>query len=145
MYQGQKDKLAAIKEYVEKHNDNVKFKMIFLNPPQSKYIEFEELTKIIFDNICTQGIPDELDVLSTHTRIEEISDLEIDSTEIKEECIRLQGNGVVEVSLQYGSDSEAEEDGEYCDDFPFEFDIKINKYFNIEDAEYTFDTDSFYE
>jgi hypothetical protein len=136
MLKEQKKRFYAIKEFVGKQNKNIKFKMIFLNPPQSKIIEFDGLSQIIFDDLYSQAIPDELDALSTHTRLEEITEIEIDSLEIKDEYIYVQGNGVLEVSLQFGSDSESEDDEDYFDEYPFKFKLQLNKEFKIEDSEY---------
>jgi hypothetical protein len=145
MSKEQKNRLYSIKEYVEKNNKNVKFKMIFLNYPQSKEIEFDELQDIIFDDILNNDTPQELDLLSTHTRIEGISDLEIDTLEIKEEIIFCQGNGLIEVSLQAGSDRESQEDDVFYSSFPFEFEITLEKDFTIKESNYIFDTDSYFE
>jgi hypothetical protein len=136
----QKERLYAIKEYVESKNKNVKLEMVFLNPPQYKSIEYDGLSQIIFNDLYNQAIPDELDVLSTHTRLEEINEIEIDSLEIKDESIYIQGNGVIEVSLQFGSDSESEDDDDLFEEYPFDFKLQLNKNFEVEDSEYDFNS-----
>ena len=140
----QKNRLLAIKDYVEKHNENVKLKLVLLNPPELKKIEYENLEEILFGDISDRTHSD-LDILSTHTRIEGISDLEIDSIEINEDNTYIKGNGMVEVSLQNGSDKESREDDLLMDIFPFSFYVAINKNERIEEAEYNFDTSSYYE
>ena len=145
MTQEQKDRLCSIKEYVENHNKNAKFNMIFLNPPQSKEIEFEKLQEIICHHLWGRDTPAELDILSTHTEIKGVSGIEIDHLEIKDDVMNIQGNGIVEVSLQAGSSKEAREDDSWYDCFPFEFEITLNDNFLIEEANYKFDTDSYYE
>jgi hypothetical protein len=134
----QKERLYAIKEYVESKSKNVKLEMIFLNLPQSKSIEYDGLSQIIFNDLYNQAMPNELDVLSTHTHLEEITEIEIDSVEIKDESIYIQGNGVIEVSLQFGSDSESRDDDDLFDEYPFDFKLQLNKKFEIEDSEYDF-------
>jgi hypothetical protein len=140
-----KSRLYSIKEYVESNNKNVKFKMIFLNYPQSKEIEFDELQGIICNDILNNDTPQELDILSTHTRIEGVNDVEIDFLEIKDESIYLKGNGIIEISLQAGSDREAEDDGSFDTSFPFEFEITLKNDFSVEKSNYKFDTDSYFE
>ena len=144
MNKEQKNRLFSIKEYVEAHK-NVKLKMIFLNYPQTKEIEFESLVDIISNDLWNKGTPHELDVLSTHTRIEEVNDIEIDSLEIKDDGIYLRGSGIIELSLQAGSDREAEDDDMLNDSFPFEFEITLRSDFTIEKSNYKFDTSSYFE
>ena len=140
-----KKRLSSIKEYVERNSKNVKFKMIFLKYPQSKEIDFDELQEIICEDLSNDGIPSDLDILSTHTRIEDISDIEVENLEIRDKKIFLEGNGIIEVSLQFGSDSESQEDDMFCSSFPFEFKVTLDINFSVIESEYYFDTDSYYE
>jgi hypothetical protein len=139
-----KERLLAIKEYADQHSENVKFKMILLNPPESTSVEFDKLYQVIFDDLNINGIPDDLDVLSVHTHLEEVTHIEIENMEIDGNRIHVQGNGTIEVSLQYGSDSESSEDDDYFDDFPFHFDMILDNNFNLKSSSYDFDTSSFY-
>jgi hypothetical protein len=133
IHNDKKNKLMTVKEYVEQHQGNVKLKLIFLNSPHPKTIEFDKLKEIILDNIINQNMPDELDMLSEHTRIEEITEMEIDFIEIKDDEIHVSGKGEVEASFKTNSDS----DDDY-DEFPFEFKIVLTNEWKIKDAEYEF-------
>jgi hypothetical protein len=141
-----KQSIVNLKKYIDLDKKNRKLKMVFLNPPQYKDIIFEELDQIILDDMM-ENLPDELDVLSTHTRMEEISDIEIDSIEITKDSIHVCGNARVGVSMQYGSDSDGEGDGsnEFSDSYPFKFDLYLSKDFSLDEAEYDIDNSSFYE
>jgi hypothetical protein len=140
-----KERLYSIKEYVEKNNKNVKFKMVFLNFPKSKEIEFDELQDMIFSDIFNKDTPQELAIFSHHANIEGISNIEIDYLEIIDKIIHLQGNGIIEMSFHAGSDRDAQEDDFFISSFPLEFEVTLKNDFTIEKSNYKIDTDSFFE
>jgi hypothetical protein len=131
MQKEQKERFLAIKEFVEKENRNIKYKMIFLNPPQSRIIEFDGLSQIIFDDLYSQGSMDD-------ECMEAVNEIEIDSLEIKDKKIYIQGNGVLETTLQFGSDNESEGDDDCSEEYPFDFKLQLNEDFKVEDSEYDF-------
>jgi len=89
-----------------------------------------------------------LDSLSTHTRIEEVSDVDIESIHFTRDYILAYGTGAVSVSLQYGSDGDLDRgDGvESNDSFPFTFTARLNPNGTIlELQDFEVDTSSFYK
>jgi hypothetical protein len=93
---------------------------------------------------------DDLDCLSSHTRVTGAEDVEVSVTEIDEEHICFSGIGTVTCELQYGSDGDcARGDGvEWEDSFPFTFkgtaDL-IDLATNVRREDVSVNTDSQYE
>ena len=139
-----------IKEMTEyfKTLPNAKFIVAISRYPEPKKIEFDELESVLFDYFTVE-FPSELDALSTHTRMDDIHDVTINSIEIGGGEIKLSCNGSVSVSLQYGSDSEQEDDEPFVMSFPFEFEGTIkyegNSYSIIDCDTLEVDTDAFYQ
>lgn len=120
----QREKIIEIGNYV-KERGNYKFLVVVATPPKEKIIELKRLEKILFDYFFS-NFPHELDELSTHTKIEEVSDIEIDEIYIIEDFqIKARGSGVVSVFCQYGSDGDVKRDDglDFMDNYPFDFDI----------------------
>lgn len=93
----------------------------------------------------------ELDILSTHTRVEGISLGQIKILDINTEDIQIEISGQVEVKLQYGSDSEnCNDECTYFDSYSFN---TIEKYIpilnplnvSIDCEDIIIDTSSFYD
>jgi len=125
---------------------NVKFELVIVNPPKEKEIEIENIENIIYAYIINEATPNKLDILSTHSRIEDISDVEIVNIKINGGEIKIKGNGLVGVTLQYGSDSDnkSEKAVEYIESFPFEYEYTLNSNLKIISCEkLTIDTSSF--
>ena len=99
---------------------NAKFIVAISRYPEPKIIEFDELAGLLF-GYFNIDFPSELDGLSTHTRIDDVHDVTINSIEIRDGIIKVSCNGSVSVTLQYGSDSEQEDDEPFVMSFPFEF------------------------
>ena len=116
--------------------------------PEPKKIDFNGLEGILY-NYFIDEFPSELDALSTHTRMDSIHDVCINSIEIGGGEVRLACNGSVSVSLQYGSDSEQEDEEPFIMSFPFEFEGTLkyeeNGYSVIDCEMLEIDTDAFYQ
>ena len=103
------------------------------------------------DDIFTAEFFDDLDTLSTHTRPQGASDVEIDDVSFDENWIEFDGSGSVECDLQYGSDGDVERgDGvESSDSFPFRFSGRVPignlSKVEIDKKSIVIDTSSFYE
>lgn len=67
-------------------NLNAELKLIYVNSPNSKTIEIFNIEEILYENIIND-VPDELDRLSTHTSIDYVSDVEINSIIVKEDLV----------------------------------------------------------
>ena len=82
-----------------------KLYIVYLEIPRSKEVNFEGLDQIIYEDLLND-FPSEIDGLSTHTTIESIEDLEINSINISDSIAKLTGSGTINVHLQFGSRSD---------------------------------------
>ena len=99
----QRRQFATLQEEARKLG--AKLFIVYLEIPRSKEIEFEGLDQIIYEDFLND-FPSEIDALSTHTTIESIEDIEIDSINISDNIAKLTGSGTINVHLQFGSRSE---------------------------------------
>lgn len=102
----------------------------------------------ISDHIYNDYIDPELDLLSNHTYVEGISDLNYSIDNIDKDYIFIEGTATLDTCLQYGSYSEMHRgDGASFDmSFDMDFSVKIN-ITDFDDKEYkyeTVNTDKFY-
>jgi hypothetical protein len=120
-----KKAIAELSNYVREQGD-YKFLVAVATHPKQKKIEIIQLAELISEYLLEE-FPDELSELATHVRLDEVSDIELDSVEIKDLEIFVDGSGVVSVELQYGSDGDqARGDGvKTSDSFPFEFEVTL--------------------
>ncbi len=147
--QERKKELAKLADFVNSLGD-YKFKIVVARPPKEKIIEIADIENIFFDYLVND-MPSDLDILSTHTSIEMISDIEIHNLIIHQDNqINIIGQGIVDVKLQFGSDGDQKRgDGHIThDSFPFDFDLylsyKVNKKLDINDGgSIEIDTDSY--
>ncbi|MBF0539249.1 MAG: hypothetical protein HQL03_13455 [Nitrospirae bacterium] len=144
-----KEKLKALSEYV-KSKGKYKFKLVFAATPKDKKIKIENLEDILA-KIFDDDMPDELYSLSTHTRFNEVSNIEVDRIDInKDGSIEVSGTGVVSVELKFGSDSDVKNDMSYTinESFSFKFTVVLEfsdgKYTLKEKRELKVDTSTFY-
>ncbi len=130
---------------------NYKFLVVIATPPKEKKLEITDIEQLLFAYFIDE-FPDELISLSTHTRLEEIKDIDIDEISIDGKSIFIKGDGVVEIELQYGSDGDqGRGDGhKNYDNYPFNFTMTLEydsnlelKITNVDELEV--DTSSFYE
>lgn len=136
------------KQYVELQKKaeelGAKLYIIYLEIPYSKSIEFNGLSELLYNNIIND-FPDELDILSTHTCVEEISNIDISSIKISDKGLRVNGSASIYLGLQYGSSSDIKKDNGIEDymSVDFFFKVEINKSLEkIIKAYYKFDTQS---
>lgn len=103
------------------------------------------------DDIFTGDFFDELDCLSSHTRPQGASDVEVGELTFDEEWIEFSGTGSVDCDLQWGSDGDVSRgDGaESSASFPFKFSgrapIGDPSKIEIDRESISVDTSSFYE
>lgn len=107
--------------------------------------DFDDIAQLLYEYLC-DNFPDELNSLSTHTMLEEVTDVEIDSKVVSGETITINGKGWIEVELNYGSESDRwSGDGDsQSDSFKFTFQATISDKI-ITYASFEFDLDHFYE
>lgn len=141
--------IRFIKEYkrIAKQIDAELF-VVYINVPHEKQIEFDDLGDIITSYFRDKEIPNELDTLSSHTSIDYIEIDEIYSIRVNaDRYIKVEGNGIIYVNLQYGSGYDnISGDGFECQEsFPLEYKIAFNSEQEISYIKYEIDTSSFYE
>ena len=142
--------LANLADYIRSLG-GYKFIVAIATPPKEKKLEIDNLEQLLTMEMLFD-MPSELDELSTHTRPEEVVDVDIDEILIQESFILVKGTGTVIVELQFGSDSDQNDDMglNSKDKFPFEFEVtlvyKDNKKLVIENVEkFEIDTSSYYD
>ena len=102
-------------------------------------------------NYFIENIPSELDILSTHTCIIGLSDIELNDIDNDEEHISFECTGMIDCSLQYGSDGDCQRgDGlESSNSFPFSLtgnaEISNIQNISIDKENIDIDTSSFTE
>ena len=144
-----KESIEGIANYVRSLG-KYKFFVVIATAPKEKKLEIEEIEELLFQNFMND-LPSELDELSTHTTLEEITDVDIDEILITGNSISIKGNAVVSVNLQIGSGSDQKNDNgiNTSDNFPFDFDMILgynnNKLQIIDAKSITVDTSAFYE
>lgn len=104
-----------------------KLYIVYLEIPRSKEVNFEGLDQIIYEDLLND-FPSEIDGLSTHTTIENIEDLEINSINISDSIVKLTGSGTINVHLQLGSRSDLRNNDavEDADSVDFFFKLSID-------------------
>lgn len=145
-----KQKIAGIADYVRSLG-NYKFLVVIATPPKEKKLEIEDIETLI-SNYIHNDLPSDLDELSSHTRPDEVFDIDIDEINISGENIFVKGDGVVSVELQFGSDGDQDKgDGfKSYDNFPFDFEITLaynskKELEIIEVDKFDVDTSSYYD
>jgi hypothetical protein len=120
--------------------------VIYVNPPVEKSIDFDDLGSILTEYFCNNDIPNDLDILSTHTSIDIVEVDDITYCGITGDCITVSGNATINVELQWGSDHDSEiGDGliDY-DGFPMSFTVKLDFDFEINDIDFAIDTSDWF-
>jgi hypothetical protein len=136
------DKVAVLREQA-RHRGFDEFRLVLVSPPRNTVVEVEGLETLLFETIVND-IPSELDILSSHTRIVNISDVEITETAIGKEGIQITGTGIILVDLEYGGGEERDGLNEEID-FPFYFDLLLSTSLDLEQVRsLRVDTESFY-
>jgi hypothetical protein len=120
-----KQQIANLANYVREQS-NYKFLVAVATPPKEKKLKIADIEDLLTQNLI-EDFPSELDELSTHTRLEEVTAVDIDEISIDGKTIFVKGDGVVNVELQFGSDGDQNRgDGHKgYDSFTFEFEITL--------------------
>ena len=77
-----KQQIMEISNIVKSSCPNAKFRLVAVNYPDESAISIENIDELITDYFISNGIPSELDELSSHTTIDEVTDVLINSIEI---------------------------------------------------------------
>ena len=117
-------RIEALEELIRKQ-PNSRLIVVKERYSDEKQIEFNNLNEILY-NYFISDFPDELDELSTHSRLESVDSVVIDSIKVYGQDIIVKCSGQISVELQYGSDSEQEGGALPTMSFPFEFEGTIS-------------------
>ncbi len=98
------------------------FRLIIVNPPREVTVSIEGLEEKLL-MFLSDNFPDDLDELSSHTHLQDVNDINIDSIQVTTEGVQVIGNGVVDVELNYGNNSEGINSNW---SFPFSFDVTLD-------------------
>lgn len=120
-------------------------KLVFVSPPDQAEIEIEGIEQIIEEAIV-EDLPSELDGLSSHTTVEDVTDVEFTSVNISRNFIQLSGYCMVSVALQHGSNSDLNRDegSLSSDSFPADFELELDGAFKLKESTVNVDTSSFF-
>jgi len=107
------------------HRLGGKFHLVVITPPKEKNIEIDGIEHILSNAFLNHmGV---LAELSTHTSVEDVSDVTITSVDVDHTQMRVAGTGTVAVKLNAeGSDQSHEEGMVEPEGFPFDFVIVLD-------------------
>jgi Predicted pPIWI-associating nuclease len=97
-----------------------RFHIVFVRPPRESQIQIEGIERVL-EEALREHFPAELDELSDNTRLEDISRVEINAIEVRQNETVVEGEATVSVSLNNDEETWATE---Y---FPFTFDIVLDR------------------
>lgn len=128
-----------------KKTSNTEFRLVYVTPPESLQVEIDDIGQIL-EQALVDDLPSDLDMLSTHTNVEEVSDVEFTNLSIAKDRISVLGHCNVSVKLQYGSDSDVDKgEGAISEDsFPADFELELDGDLEVLNCDFNIDTTSFY-
>lgn len=85
----------------------------------------ETLARVLYSEL-EDNLPEELDVLSAHTILDNVEVIDIASIDIRPGGLRIVGSATVSVTLGYGG-GEARDGLEMNDHFPLRFDVELDR------------------
>jgi hypothetical protein len=120
-----KETIIGLGNYVRSQG-NYKFLVVIATPPKEKKLEITEIKNLLSEYL-DNNIPGEIDALSTHPGIDEVTDIDIDEITVNGKSLFVKGYGVLNVELQYGSDGDQGRGDGYktFDNFPFEYELTL--------------------
>lgn len=113
--------------------------VVYINPPEDKNIEIDDLSDKIYSYITSGETPDDLAILSPCTTVDDVCVDEVSDISISPEHITATGDAIVYVELDY------DDDVKMTENFPMTFTVKMDRELTIEDFKYAIDTSSWYE
>jgi Holliday junction resolvase len=119
------------------------FRVVVAVPPRTVDVTIEDFESELLDYFFDHDTPNTLNNLSSGTRVEDVTDIEIETVELTRSGTRVRGRGYVDLELNYGGG--VEKDGVTAfDSLPFSFDVELDSDLHIVEMRgLTFDTSSF--
>lgn len=143
------DTKARIKQqsrFLKEAYPNSRFLLVAVRYPEEDTIIIDNIETILYEYLIGNGIPSDLDELSTHTTIEGIESVTINSVEISDSSIIIECEGKIDVQLNYDNH---EPDASFLMSFPFtlkgELEYVKGKLEMVDMEEFEADTSEFYE
>lgn len=141
-----KQQIREISDIVKRSYPNAKFRLVAVNYPDESAINIEYIDELITDYFISNGIPSELDELSSHTTIDEVNNVLINSIEIVPGLINITCEGNIIAILDYDNH---ESDTTFEMAFPFKMKATLRMEddgYKVDDIEaLRIDTSEFYE
>ena len=138
--------IVDFKETAEVHG--ITAYAVYVNPPDKKQIDFDDLSKLLTDHFIDGETPTELDELSTQVRVDKVELDELTGIDIANEVITIDGYASICVELYYDSGHAMKHtDGvDYTDRFPMSFCARLgyNDAYFIKSIDYEIDTSNWY-
>lgn len=121
------------------------FRLVVVTPPHAVEVTIENLSSELLGYFVEHEMPEELAALSSELRVDELTDVEIESVDLRRSRVHVRGRGYVEVELDDGQGNER--DGlTTSDSFPFSFDLELDQNLEIVKMnQLSVDTKAFYE
>ena len=102
-----------------------KLLIVYLEIPKTQAIEFAGIENIIYQDLI-DNFPSELDAMSTHTTIESVDNLDIETISVDGSVATITGAGTINVELQFGSRSDLHNGDAIIDSNSIDFFYKIS-------------------
>jgi hypothetical protein len=93
---------AAVQKY------GARFVLVLTPQPREKSIEIDGIEEILLEMVSAR-FESELSQLATHTRVDEIADVDLTAMSVGPEGLEVEGSAAVELELRHGSDTDQEE------------------------------------
>jgi len=142
---GKKEAIRRLRN-IAVHKHGASFKLVLVNQPGEIFVEVDNLEQILLDLVIKT--PTLYDQLATHTENHNISDIDLSKVAIHKDEIELIGSAVVNMILQYGSDSDVDEDHGLRSDesFMLDFHILFDWGFEVKEIiKFSLDTSDYYD
>jgi hypothetical protein len=101
------------------------FKLVVVTPPRRIEVFVDGLSEALHKAFLERLDSTALASIAGHVEIEDVSDVEITSLNVRGEATEVAGQGVIDVRLDYGGGEERDGVTTY-DSLPFEFDMTLN-------------------
>lgn len=141
-----KSRIKQQASFLKEKYPGSKFFLIAVRYPEEDTIVIDNIEEIVYDYLVGSGIPSDLDELSTHTTIEDVESISINSIEISNDNILIECEGRICVQLDYDN---RESDTSFYMSFPFtmkgELEYNDGKLEMVDMTEFEADTSEFYE